>query len=435
MGGGNTTIDNSHVKRQHCIGDGIVFNTSTVFGSGGLPTEPSGAQAGQVIFTTANFLAAISVDGGVTFSTIDVTVYAGPANLATDEGFCCDQVVQYIPSIDRFVWLIQYWKNDKSVNKFRLITFHPRDVDKKGINSWLFLDIISTDLKLKGPLDYGDLAVGNSQLYVSATNTGVGLIVIRIPIAALNVIGSLTYFYTDPNIGSVAYLSHISQNPGDTVFWAGHSTLGTTMRIFKWPESGTTYFWNDIRINDWPSNSKNFVSPCPGNNKTSWVYGVHFRDIVGVTRRSTNEVWFSWPASSGGGFPNIHIQIAQIDPSKWPTLRLIKQWQIWNPNFAFAYPSLYTNGCEDVGVAVAFGGGKFNPTSAVGIADSNGVVTQTVYYPELSDVCEDRFGDYLTVRQGAGTAYAGFVYAEKSTNKGTARHPRFLEFRRGVVGV
>ena len=59
------------------------------------------------------------------------------------------------------------------------------------------------------------------------------------------------------------------------------------------------------------------------------------------------------------------------------------------------------------------------------------MVTQTVYYPELSDVCEDRFGDYLTVRQGVGMGYTGFVYAEQSTNEGTARHPRFLEFGRG----
>jgi hypothetical protein len=432
MGGGNNTnAATSLVKRKQCGGDSIVFNTSTVFGSGSKASEPSGAKAGQIIFTTANWFAAISIDGGTTFSTINPTVYAGPANPATDGGFCCDQVVQYLPSLDRFVWLIQYVPNAKSVNKLRLISFHPRDVDTKGIKSWIYLDIASTDLKLKNPFDYGDLAVGNNQLYVSATNSGTGLVVIRIPIAALDVVGSLTYWYTDPKRGSVAIFSHLSQNPGDTVFWAGHSVIGTTMRIFKWPESGTTYFWNDIRINSWPSQSRNFVSPCPGNAKVNWVYSPQFHDIIGVTRRSANEVWFSWPAPSGGGFPNLHVQIAQVNTSNWPTLHLIKQWQIWNPDFAFGYPSLYTNECGDVGIAVAFGGGKFNPSSAVGVADSNGVLTHTVYYPELSDVCEDRFGDYLTVRQGVGTGYAGFVYAGKSTDGGVVWHPRFLEFSRG----
>jgi hypothetical protein len=109
MRGDNANISISRVKRQECGGDGIFFDTSTVFGRDkGRTSEPSGAKAGQVIFTTANWFAAISIDGGTTFNTIDPTVYAGPANPATDKGFCCDQVVQYLPSIDRFVWLIQY---------------------------------------------------------------------------------------------------------------------------------------------------------------------------------------------------------------------------------------------------------------------------------------------------------------------------------------
>jgi len=78
-----------------------------------------------------------------------------------------------------------------------------------------------------------------------------------------------------------------------------------------------------------------------------------------------------------------------------------------------------------------FGGEGFNPTSAVGIANSDGVVTQTVYYPELSGVCENRFGDYLTVRSGDGFNYEGFVYGEQSTDGGIQRNVRFVEFHKG----
>src|SRR5438045_4319250 len=64
MGGSNNT--NTTViprsKRQECGGDGIVFNTNTVFGKGGIQSEPSGAKAGNVVFTTANWFAAISID-------------------------------------------------------------------------------------------------------------------------------------------------------------------------------------------------------------------------------------------------------------------------------------------------------------------------------------------------------------------------------------
>ena len=115
MGVGNngTNPPISRAKRQSCGGSGIVFDTSTAFdsdtniGFNGSPAEPSGAKSGNVIFSTSNWIAAISTNGGATFNVIDPTVYAGPANPATDGGFCCDQVVQYLPSIDRFVWLLQ----------------------------------------------------------------------------------------------------------------------------------------------------------------------------------------------------------------------------------------------------------------------------------------------------------------------------------------
>lgn len=433
MGGSNINSNTTVplTKRQEC-GGGILFNTTTVFGNNsGQPSEPSGARAGNVVFSTANFLASISLDGGITFHNIDPTVYSLAANPATDGGFCCDQIVQYLPSIDRFAWLIQYWSNSKGANKLRVITFHPHDVDTNGINSWIYLDILSSDLKLTGKLDAGELAIGDNQLWLAATNTGVGLVVVRIPIAALDVVGSLTYWYTDVNNGKVACLSRLSQNPGDTLFWGGHTSYGTTMRIFKWPEAGTTYFWNDIRINDWPSDSKNFVPKCPGDSSTKWIYSAAFATVLGSTRRSVNEVWFAWAAPSGGGFPNVHIQITQINTTNWPTLRLVRQWQIWNPDFAFIYPAFYTNDCGDVGVSAIFGGGSFNPTSAVGIANSDRVLTQTVYYSELSGVCENRVGDYLTVRSGDGFGYEGFVYAEQSTDAGIERDVMFVEFHRG----
>lgn len=73
-----------------------------------------------------------------------------------------------------------------------------------------------------------------------------------------------------------------------------------------------------------------------------------------------------------------------------------------------------------------------NPTSALGIADSDGILTQTVYYPELSDVCENRNGDYLTVRSGNGFNFEGYVYAEKSTEAGgIQRNVRYVEFHKG----
>src|SRR5258708_2715445 len=69
--------------------------------------EPSAAINGDVVFYTGNWYAAMSQDGGNTFKFIDPNSMAQPAD-GPDVKFCCDQVVNYMSSIDTFVWLLQY---------------------------------------------------------------------------------------------------------------------------------------------------------------------------------------------------------------------------------------------------------------------------------------------------------------------------------------
>src|SRR3984893_2423749 len=69
--------------------------------------EPSLSVNGDVVFYTGNWYAAISSDGGNTFKFIDPKGMAQPAD-PPEMTFCCDQVVNYMPSIDTFVWLLQY---------------------------------------------------------------------------------------------------------------------------------------------------------------------------------------------------------------------------------------------------------------------------------------------------------------------------------------
>lgn len=97
---------------------------------------------------------------------------------------------------------------------------------------------------------------------------------------------------------------------------------------------------------------------------------------------------------------------------------------------------MYTNECSDVGVAAMFGGGiaGLNPSSAVGVINSDGVLTKTLYHPELSQTCEDRFGDYLTVRSDVGAGFQGYVYAEQPLNgSGIQRNARYIEFYIGTT--
>ena len=91
-------------------------------------TEPSGSAGGGVVFVTFNPNAdgaAYSVDGGSTYTTIDETTLFPDDKI----GLCCDQVVQYVPKIDRFVWLLQGLSVENGgEGAYRLLEASPADI-------------------------------------------------------------------------------------------------------------------------------------------------------------------------------------------------------------------------------------------------------------------------------------------------------------------
>ena len=85
----------------------ISFPTNDPLGINSSGTaEPTGASdpSGQIVFEAANWYAAYSTNGGSSFTQLNPTTIF-PNNV--DGGFCCDQIVQYAPSIDRFIWVLQ----------------------------------------------------------------------------------------------------------------------------------------------------------------------------------------------------------------------------------------------------------------------------------------------------------------------------------------
>jgi hypothetical protein len=71
------------------------------------PEETNVVSNGKVVFATGNYFAALSLDGGTHFDYLDPTTVFPTA----DGGFCCDQVLEYSPQIDRFFWVLQYAKD------------------------------------------------------------------------------------------------------------------------------------------------------------------------------------------------------------------------------------------------------------------------------------------------------------------------------------
>jgi hypothetical protein len=354
----------------------------------GYPTEPSGASAtiaktGQtVVLITANSDAVYSINGGSTFTKLNPTTIF---NNKVAGGFCCDQIVQYVPSIDRFVWLMQFNRakvNGQEVgNLQRLAVARPEDIVTDAMTAWTYWDLTSADFGLGTQwMDYPDLAVGTNNLYISfdAFGTG-GLMVVRVPLKELAAGGTINFRYTNPASLDSDWGAHLVQSPLTTIYWAGHEhTSG--IRVFSWPDSSNNYSWVVVPVNSW--SNMNYSSTTPAPNSTNWMTklsGFPRSAVIGGTRAGS-DIWLAWSAGTDNNFPMPHVEMVQIDISSTPTFK--KQVQIWNSSYAFAYPALFTSNAGEIGMSLEYGG--ITTSSSIGTG---------------------RFGDYVTIRRDPNSKY------------------------------
>ena len=360
--------------------------------------EPSGASGGGVIFITHNWRAAFSTDGGVTFTQLDPTTIF-PADAI---GFCCDQVVQYIPSIDRFVWLLQG-------TGYRLATASPQRIKNSNGTSWTYWNLTQGLFGSCTGFDYPDMSTGNTQIYMSwdaggsASGCG-GLQVVRTSFAGIGAQGTITLGFTKPSNSPMAWGSHLMHNTDDEVFWAGHNN-SSNMRIFSLAENSNSYFWRDKGISSWPNNSP-LTSNTPDSmnwinflmNPTTQNPGGGFpkNQVLGSTRVG-NQLWFAWSAGTNNNFPQPHIQMVVLDRNN--NFNKLQQVQIWNPDYAFAYPALARNACSnEIGLSFEYGGGGHYENHVVGFWGDF-----VAYQTTNSNLGSTRFGDYVSIRQAPPT--------------------------------
>ena len=370
--------------------------TSAGVGCSGDPaavcTEPSGASGGGVIFISANWVVAFSTDGGATFTQLDpTTVFPSDA-----VGFCCDQIVQYVPSIDRFVWLLQG-------NGYHLATASPASIIANGGKAWTYWNLTPQVFgePASASFDYPDMSVGNNALYLSWDGNG-GFQVARISLAGIQAGGTISIDYTHPADGpsSITWGDHLTQNTGDEIFWAGHNG-NNKLRVFSLAEGSNTYFWREIGISSWANNAPTSTTP----DGTDWLAknfngpgGNSFprNGVIGATR-SGNQLWFGWSAGTDSNFKQAHVEIVTLDRSN--NFSKVQQVQVWNNDYAFAYPAFATNACTgEVGMSFEFGGNGNYENHVVGFWGDF-----VAYVTTGSNTGTDRFGDYVTIRQAPAT--------------------------------
>jgi hypothetical protein len=426
--------------------DPVVFTDYDPLGNtanlSGWPPDMTASRANNVVMLSYNTRVMLSTDGAATYTQIDPAAIfpSAPANDAAgnplDKGLCCDQVIQYAPQIDRFIWLMQFCGTGSGclagINKIRIASASPQDIINSNGTAWTYWDFFSRDTFNLGTttLDYPDMSIGDNSLYVSADAVGTGLLVVRIPLAQIANGGGISLDFNNPGLdGGVAYGGHVSQNTDNEVYWAGHIN-SSQMRVFSMREGEGVYRTHDVNVNSWPNGT---IASTAADGTTDWLnfLGTSFpgNAILGLTRRG-DEVWLAWTAAAGGGFSRAHVQVVQIDVRDY---HLVSQWQIWNNDYAFAFPSLATNGNDEVGISLAWGGGAFNGNHAVGILGDF-----VLWYPELSTAAVTRWGDYVSVRRNApqsllydASGYAIVPQAPPGT--GTRADPYYIQFGRDSV--
>ncbi len=409
-------------------------------GFGLLPWDPSGASVdvggtavsasdSRLVFLTGNTYVLISTDGGAHFSRLNPTTLF-PNNF--DGGMCCDQVVQYVPSIDRIVWLMQFSPVQLSPdppivgrNRIRIAAASPAQIIASGGKSWKYWDMTSYGTFNFGDdwIDYPDMAFSNKFLYMSIDRVNLhGLFVIRVPLADIQASAPLHIQFTNPGVGSVAYFGHLAQDSPDAAYWFGHVT-NSSLRVFEWPDSSPSYNWRTLTVDTW--SDSDYESDCQSGgplgdgstyDPTNWLafhtsairaatVQIPFQvqtTLLGTTVKRVIKI--AWSAARDSNFPEPYVRVLDI-VKETDDLGLITNWytgnrqQIWNSKLAYQFPYMTTNSNGEVGISLTYGGGYYGtfPSPVVGF-----VGDYHLYVAGQSSWAIYRWGDYTTIRKHGG---------------------------------
>ena len=342
--------------------------------------ETNVASAGNVLLFTANYGDAFSGDRGRTFVGIDPFGFMADLPGGYASAFCCDQVVQYVPQIDRFIWVLQQ-NPVNNANVYRIAYASPTNVQATNGKVWNKFDLTQAAANVTGSwFDYPEIAVGSTYLYlacnlVAGPNGGKGLIA-RIPLASFQASGS----GGSPMGGEYVVVDRWNHRPVQSAFQAEAIFAGlksdSELEMIGWDQRLRTVIVPIHTI------TEDFESTTPNGN--DWLgSGVPPQDcskppfigippscskysakVFGATEVDNNTIWVAWSAGRDSLlFAQPHIEGAVLDSV---TLKLTRQFLIYSTDYAYAYPTLATSTSNEVGITFAIGGGSISPNWGIG---------------------------------------------------------------------
>jgi hypothetical protein len=378
----------------------LTKNLTNAADMSGADSEP------DVVMMSGNWYADVSKNGGGSWKRLDPTTIF-PESLGG--GFCCDQIVVYVPGVDRFVWFLQYRADAAGQGAFRIASASAQSV-KNDPTAWTYWDFVAGDFGYAtSDMDYPDLAFSRTFLYASTdVFSANGRLVLRIPLEELAAGGTINYEYTDAAKSKNVWGGHLVQQTRSQAVWVGHQD-NSTLEVFTMPDGGNTYSSFTVKVATWPNGSHSSTGP-DGNDWLTKLRSFPNFAVTGGVERRNGRVVLAWSASKGKGtsngfnFPNTHGRVVELDLG---SRTVVSEMQIWNPDYAFAYPALAVNAKNEVGVILGWGGPSNHANCAMGI-----IGDFVVWYQNGSTRTVQRFGDYLTTRpaERKRSLFSGYGY-------------------------
>jgi hypothetical protein len=366
---------------------------------------------------TGNWFATTSNDNGAHWTYVDpFTRFPASAG-----GFCCDQVVLYVPRHRIWVWLLQYISDAANENIFRLAVC--RDT---AFGSWYYWDFAPRGVGgWAGQwFDYPDMAFTNDNLFVTF-NMFLGggsaapwqrAVVFRFPLATLAAGGSLGYrWWATTSNGSL----RLCRGGGSTMYFGSHNSL-QQVRVLQWPDAGTNISWSDVNVRRWSDGA--YSAPGPGG--VDWLRRTDGR-ITGAWV-GAGVIGFMWTANRDAAHPLPFIRVVRLNEN---TKALIDEPDIWSQNSAWAYPAAAPIASGQVGISAFYGGGARHPGHVVGLRTNTSwdtVLTKT----STHGPADQAWGDYLSCVTHYPTT-SNWVASGYTLQGGSARQniePRYVEF-------
>jgi hypothetical protein len=397
--------------------------------------EPSTASNQDTVFYSYNWGAAISTNGGTSFSHVDPFTFFPSAH----DGFCCDQSVIYDAARDMMLWMLMY-SPDATGNNVRVAVANSRTNLRSGV--WHFYDLTPSQITYAGQAvgdwyDYPHMALNGTNLFISinifsSADAWRATVMLRLPLTALDSGAALNYDYLAVTDRFNFTATH---GAGATMYWGSHNST-SSLRIYRWTDGSGTIDWDDVTHTSYPSP---FVTySCPGPNGVNWCGRSDDRVMTGWVAGGV--IGFLWNAPQGmGGFGSFgwpYIHAARFNEA---TRALIDEPIVSSSTNVWIYPSIGVNRRGHIAGPAYWGNGSNHPTCNVLIWDDltgGGWNNSFVRSGSHTPVTPNRWGDYTSSRTNAtpfrapGNQWVASCHTMQGGGTDSNARPQYVRFGR-----